>query len=55
MTRLPEFTPFGDYTVHRFIKAGLYNDSYIVKDAQSEDKVWWTSEEYKNDNKPMSE
>lgn len=34
MTRLPEFTPFGDYTIHRFIKAGLYNDSYIVKDAQ---------------------
>ena len=34
MTRLPEFTPFGDYTVHRFIKAGLYNDSYIVKDPQ---------------------
>ena len=34
MTRLPEFTPFGDYTIHRFIKAGLFNDSYIVKDAQ---------------------
>ncbi len=34
MTRLPEFTPFGDYFIHRFIKAGLYNDSYIVKDAQ---------------------
>ena len=30
-------------------------DKYIVKDAQSEDKVWWTSEEYKNDNHPMSE
>ena len=26
-----------------------------MKDAQSEDKVWWTSEEYKNDNHPMSE
>ena len=34
MTRLPEFTPFGDYTIHRFIKAGLYNDSYIVKDTE---------------------
>ena len=34
MTRLPEFTPFGEYTIHRFIKAGLYNDSYIVKDAK---------------------
>ncbi len=30
-------------------------DKYIVKDAQSQDKVWWTSEEYKNDNHPMSE
>ena len=34
MTRLPENTPFGEYTIHRFIKAGLYNDSYIVKDPQ---------------------
>ena len=33
MIRLPDNTPFGDYAVHRFIKAGLYNDSYIVKDA----------------------
>ena len=33
MIRLPENTLFGEYTVHRFIKAGLYNDSYIVKDA----------------------
>ena len=30
-------------------------DKYIVDDAQSHDKVWWTSEEYKNDNHPMSE
>jgi phosphoenolpyruvate carboxykinase (ATP) len=30
-------------------------DKYIVKDAQSQDKVWWTTEEYKNDNHPMSE
>ena len=34
MTRLPDNTPFGDYTIHRFIKAGLYNDSYIVKNAE---------------------
>ncbi len=30
-------------------------DKYIVDDAQSHDKVWWTSEAYKNDNHPMSE
>ena len=31
------------------------NDKYIVDDAQSHDKVWWTTEGYKNDNHPMSE
>ena len=30
-------------------------DKYIVDDPQSHDKVWWTTEEYKNDNHPMSE
>ena len=30
-------------------------DKYIVKDAQSEDKVWWPTEDYPNDNHPMSE
>ena len=30
-------------------------DKYIVDDAQSHDKVWWTTDEYKNDNHPMSE
>ena len=30
-------------------------DKYIVDDAQSHDKVWWTSDSYKNDNHPMSE
>ena len=30
-------------------------DKYIVDDAQSHDKVWWTTEAYKNDNHPMSE
>ena len=30
-------------------------DKFIVKDATSENTVWWTSEEYKNDNKPVSE
>ena len=30
-------------------------DKYIVDDPQSHDKVWWTTEGYKNDNHPMSE
>ena len=30
-------------------------DKYIVDDAQSHDKVWWPTEEYPNDNHPMTE
>ena len=30
-------------------------DKYIVDDAQSHDKVWWTTEGYPNDNHPRSE
>ncbi|MBQ2292154.1 MAG: phosphoenolpyruvate carboxykinase (ATP), partial [Bacteroidaceae bacterium] len=30
-------------------------DKFIVMDENSKDTVWWSSEEYKNDNKPMSE
>ena len=42
------------------VMTGIYTgrspkDKYIVCDEQSKDKVWWTSEEYKNDNHPMSE
>ena len=42
------------------VKTGIYTgrspkDKYIVDDAQSHNKVWWTTEEYKNDNHPMSE
>ena len=42
------------------VMTGIYTgrspkDKYIVKDANSKDTVWWTSEEYKNDNHPMSE
>ena len=42
------------------VMTGIYTgrspkDKYIVCDAESKDKVWWTSEEYKNDNHPMSE
>ena len=42
------------------VMTGVYTgrspkDKFIVLDANSKDKVWWTSEEYKNDNKPCSE
>ena len=42
------------------VKTGIYTgrspkDKYIVMDENSKDTVWWTSEEYKNDNHPMSE
>ena len=30
-------------------------DKYIVMDANSKNTVWWTTDEYKNDNHPMSE
>ena len=30
-------------------------DKYIVMDENSKDTVWWTSDDYKNDNHPMSE
>ncbi len=42
------------------VMTGVYTgrspkDKFIVDDAKSHDTVWWTSEEYKNDNKKMSE
>ena len=42
------------------VMTGVYTgrspkDKYIVMDANSKDTVWWTSEEFKNDNHPMSE
>ncbi len=42
------------------VMTGIYTgrspkDKYIVLDANSKDTVWWTSEEYKNDNHPLSE
>ena len=42
------------------VKTGIYTgrspkDKYIVMDENSKNTVWWTSEEYKNDNHPMSE
>ncbi|MCR5769360.1 MAG: phosphoenolpyruvate carboxykinase (ATP) [Lachnospiraceae bacterium] len=42
------------------VMTGIYTgrspkDKYIVMDAKSKDTVWWTTDEYKNDNHPMSE
>ena len=42
------------------VMTGIYTgrspkDKYIVKDENSKDTVWWTTEEYKNDNHPISE
>ncbi len=42
------------------VMTGIYTgrspkDKYIVMDGQSKDTVWWTTDEYKNDNHPMSE
>ncbi len=42
------------------VKTGIYTgrspkDKFIVMDENSKDTVWWTSDEYKNDNKPASQ
>ena len=42
------------------VMTGIYTgrspkDKYIVMDANSQNTVWWTSDEFKNDNHPMSE
>ena len=42
------------------VMTGIYTgrspkDKYIVVDDNSKDTVWWTSDEYKNDNHPMTE
>ena len=42
------------------VMTGIYTgrspkDKYIVMDANSENTVWWTSDEFKNDNHPMTE
>lgn len=41
------------------VMTGIYTgrspkDKFFVKDETSENTVWWTSEEYKNDNKPVT-
>ncbi len=42
------------------VMTGIYTgrspkDKYIVMDENSKDTVWWTTDEYKNDNHPMNE
>ena len=42
------------------VMTGIYTgrspkDKFFVMDEVSKDTVWWTSDEYKNDNKPVSE
>ena len=42
------------------VMTGIYTgrspkDKYIVMDENSKDTVWWTTDEYKNDNHPISE
>ena len=42
------------------VMTGIYTgrspkDKYIVMDENSKNTVWWTSDEYKNDNHPLSE
>ncbi|MGI6316493.1 MAG: phosphoenolpyruvate carboxykinase (ATP) [Christensenellales bacterium] len=42
------------------VMTGIYTgrspqDKYIVFDKNSEDTLWWTSSEFKNDNRPISE
>ncbi|MDE6303539.1 MAG: phosphoenolpyruvate carboxykinase (ATP), partial [Paramuribaculum sp.] len=41
------------------VMTGIYTgrspkDKFFVKDDTSKDTIWWTSEEYKNDNKPIT-
>ena len=42
------------------VMTGVYtgrspNDKFVVMDENSKDSIWWTSGEFKNDNKPVSE
>ena len=42
------------------VMTGIYTgrspkDKYIVMDENSKDTVWWTSKEFPNDNKPMTQ
>ena len=42
------------------VMTGIYTgrspkDKFFVMDNTSKDSIWWTTDEYKNDNKPISE
>ncbi len=42
------------------VMTGIYTgrspkDKFIVMDENSKDTIWWTSDDYKNDNKPLSQ
>ena len=60
----PELTGFDKGQVSELgavnVMTGVYTgrspkDKYIVMDENSRDTVWWSSDEFKNDNHPMSE
>src|SRR5574344_996890 len=60
----PELTGFDKGQVTELgainVMTGVYTgrspkDKYIVMDENSKNTVWWTSEEYKNDNHPLSQ
>ena len=41
------------------VMTGIYTgrspkDKFFVEDSVSKDTIWWTSDEYKNDNKPIT-
>ncbi len=59
----PELTGFEKGTVTELgavnVMTGVYTgrspkDKFFVMDETSKDTIWWTSEEYKNDNKPVT-
>ena len=59
----PELTGYEKGTVTELgavnVMTGVYTgrspkDKFFVMDETSKDTIWWTSEEYKNDNKPVT-
>lgn len=62
--RKPELTGYEKGQVSELgavdVMTGIYTgrspkDKFIVMDEKSKDTVWWTSEEYKNDNHPATQ
>ena len=39
----------------RYLYRSFSKDKFIVVDENSKDTVWWTSDEYKNDNHPATQ